>query len=178
VLRGTAAGPTRLSRWTGSCRQTCWNAKQIALSSPRQRSRRRRRGAVQRLRLFYIEVDDDTGYAAADVITRALTYLDQRTPVAELDAGPEPEPRDLLADLVEVLGEQRVRAADVPARLRDLAPGHVLYRGLTGVKLREIIEREYGIKVASTGNRYPVDPNKIRTCIAWRVADDHDDRSG
>ena len=32
---------------------------------------------------FYIEADDDTGYdAAADVIARAMGYLDQRTPIA------------------------------------------------------------------------------------------------
>ena len=42
----------------------------------------------------------------------------------------------------------RVPAADVLARLRDLAPDHPPYRGLTGVLLREILEREYGIKVA------------------------------
>ena len=68
-------------------------------------------------------------------------------------------------------------AADVPALLRDLAPDHPPYRGLTGGLLREILEREYGIKVASTGNRYPVDPHKIRACIARRAADDLDDRS-
>ena len=128
---------------------------------------------------FYIEADDDTGYdAATDVIARAVGYLDQRTPIAELGAGPQPAARDLLADLVEVLGEERVPAADVPARLRDLAPDHDPYRGLTGVKLREILEREYGIKVASTGNRYPVDPHKIRACIARRAADDPDDAVG
>jgi S-DNA-T family DNA segregation ATPase FtsK/SpoIIIE len=127
---------------------------------------------------FYIQVDDDTGYdAAADVITRAVGYLDQRTPIAELDAGSEPVARDLLADLVAVLGAQRVPAADVPALLRDLAPDHPPYRGLTGVLLRELLEREYGIKVASTGNRYPVDPNKIRARIARRAAHDLDDRS-
>jgi DNA segregation ATPase FtsK/SpoIIIE, S-DNA-T family len=127
---------------------------------------------------FYIEADDDTGYdAATDVVARAMGYLDHRTPIAEIGAGPQPA-RDLLADLVEVLGSYRVPAADVPARLRDLAPDHAPYRGLTGVKLREILEREYGIKVASTGNRYPVDPNKIRACIARRMGDDPDDRSG
>ena len=65
----------------------------------------------------------------------------------------------------------------MPARLRDLAPGHAPYRGLTGVKLREVLEREYGIKVASTGNRYAVDPNKTRACIVRLPADDLDDRS-
>ena len=71
-----------------------------------------------------------------------------------------------------------MRAADVPALLRDLAPDHAPYRGLTGVKLREILEREYGIKVASTGNRYPVVPRKIRARIAQRAVDGPDDRSG
>ena len=128
---------------------------------------------------FYIQVDDDTGYDAATVvITRAVGHLDQRTLIAELDAGPQPAHRDLLEDLVAVLGEERVPAADVPARLRDLAPDHHLYRGLTGIKLREILERDYGIRVASTGNRYPVDPTKIRACIARRAADGPDDRSG
>jgi S-DNA-T family DNA segregation ATPase FtsK/SpoIIIE len=80
--------------------------------------------------------------------------------------------------LVAVLGEERVPAADVPARLRDLAPDHAPYGGLTGVKLREILERDYGIRVASTGNRYPVDLHKIRACIARRAAADPADRAG
>jgi S-DNA-T family DNA segregation ATPase FtsK/SpoIIIE len=56
---------------------------------------------------FYVEADDDTGYdAAADVIARAMGYLDRATPVAAIGAA-EPKPstvRDLLADLVAVLG--------------------------------------------------------------------------
>ena len=119
---------------------------------------------------FYIEADDDTGYdAATDVITRAMGYLDSVTPIAAIAAEPAQQARDLLADLVTVLGDERVPVADVPARLRDLAPGYPPYQGLTGVKLREILEREHGIKVASTGNRYPVDPTKIRARIAWRA---------
>ena len=43
--------------------------------------------------------------------------------------------------------------------------------------LHEILEREYGIEVASTGNCYPVVPNKIRACIARQPADDLDDWS-
>ena len=75
---------------------------------------------------FYIEADDDTGYdAAADVIARAMAYLDQRdTDRRASPPSPHQQARDLLADLVAVLGEQRVPAADVPARLRDLAPDH------------------------------------------------------
>ncbi len=59
-----------------------------------------------------------------------------------------------------------------------MSPDHPPYRGLTGVTLREVLEREYGITVASTGNRNPVDPNKIRACIARRVADGPDDEAG
>ena len=124
---------------------------------------------------FYIEADDDTGYdAATDIITRALAYLDSVTPIAAIAAEPTPQVRDLLTDLVTVLGDERVPVADVPARLRDLAPGYPPYQGLTGVKLRELLEREHGIKVASTGNRYPVDPTKIRARIAWRATDGPD----
>jgi DNA segregation ATPase FtsK/SpoIIIE, S-DNA-T family len=39
------------------------------------------------------------------------------------------EHRDLLDDLATVLGNERVPAADVPARLRDLAPKYEPYRG-------------------------------------------------
>src|SRR5206468_10087570 len=114
------------------------------------------------LKWFYIEADDDTGYdAAAEVIARAMTYLDERTARAEIEAGTDDvdavsERRDLLDDLATVLGNERVPAADVPARLRDLAPTYEPYRRLTGVGLREVLAHEYGIKAPSTGNRYPV----------------------
>jgi S-DNA-T family DNA segregation ATPase FtsK/SpoIIIE len=131
------------------------------------------------LKWFYIEADDDTGYdAAADVIERAMTYLDERTPHAEIGAKVDDEEgksRDLLDDLVTVLANQRVPAADVPARLRDLAPDYGPYRGLNGVRLRETLEREYGIRVPSTGNRYPIDPVAVRARAAERDAARQDD---
>jgi DNA segregation ATPase FtsK/SpoIIIE, S-DNA-T family len=124
------------------------------------------------LKWFYIEADDDSGYdAAAEVIERAMTYLDERTARAEIAAGivdaeVADARRDLLDDLATVLGNARVPAADVPARLRDLAPEYEPYQRLTGVQLREMLEGEYGIKVPSTGNRYPVDPVTVRSRIA------------
>jgi S-DNA-T family DNA segregation ATPase FtsK/SpoIIIE len=133
------------------------------------------------LKWFYIEADDDTGCdAAAEVIERAMSYLDERTLRAEIevgtgDADAVSERRDLLDDLAIVLGNERVPAADVPARLRDLAPSYESYRRLTGVRLREELEREYGIKVPSTGNRYPVDPVSIRSRVAERSAARGDD---
>ncbi|MGH8965704.1 MAG: cell division protein FtsK, partial [Actinomycetes bacterium] len=127
------------------------------------------------LKWFYIEADDDTGYdAAAEVIERAMSYLDARTARTEIGTGGDAvrERRDLLDDVATVLGNERVPAADVPARLRDLAPNHEPYRGLTGVKLRQILEGEHGVKVPSTGNRYPVDPVAIRRRVAEREAAD------
>jgi hypothetical protein len=79
---------------------------------------------------FYIEADDDTDYdAAADVIARAMTYLDRSTPVAELDGQPpaalvRPGHRTgaLLRDLDAVLGNERVPAADPAAEPGRRAP--------------------------------------------------------
>ncbi len=127
------------------------------------------------------EADDDIGYdSAAEVIERAMSYLDERTARAEIEAGADDvdavsERRDLLDDLALVLGNERVPAADVPARLRDLAPNYEPYRGLTGVKLRQVLVAEYSIKVPSTGNRYPVDPVAVRSRVAERSAAHGDD---
>jgi S-DNA-T family DNA segregation ATPase FtsK/SpoIIIE len=82
--------------------------------------------------------------------------------------------RDLLADLDAMLGTEPVRAADVPALLRELAPDWGPYRELNGVALRELLSREHGIKVPSTNNRYPVDPVTIRDALAQRATADLD----
>jgi DNA segregation ATPase FtsK/SpoIIIE, S-DNA-T family len=125
---------------------------------------------------FYIEADDDTGYdAATDVITRAMAYLDSVTPIAGIAAAPAQQARDLLADLATVLGDQRVPDGGCATPAAGRRPGLPPDQGLTGVELRELLEREHGIKVASTGNRYPVDPTKIHARIAWRAADGPDE---
>lgn len=125
---------------------------------------------------FYIEVDDDTGFdAAADIIARSLTTVHRSVktgatpaPVAEPAA-----PRDLLEDLDEVLGTERIPAADVPALLRDLAPDWGPYRTLNGTQLRALLAAE-GIKVPSTGHKYPVDPVTVRARLARRATADLD----
>jgi S-DNA-T family DNA segregation ATPase FtsK/SpoIIIE len=87
--------------------------------------------------------------------------------------------RDLLSDLDEVLGQDPRPIADVPALLKRLAPGWTRYQGLTGKALRELLEREHGIKVPSTGNRYPLDPITVRDAIVRREQDaDDTDESG
>ena len=79
--------------------------------------------------------------------------------------------RDLLADLAEVLGPEPVRAADIPALLRDLAPKYKPYASITGVQVREQFGA-LGVKVPSTGNRYPVDPAEVRKALALRPVQD------
>ena len=64
----------------------------------------------------------------------------------------------------------------MPALLRNQFPDWAPYAELTGTGLRKILEREYGIKVASTGNRYPVDPAVIRARLAERTATGHASR--
>jgi S-DNA-T family DNA segregation ATPase FtsK/SpoIIIE len=124
------------------------------------------------LKWFYIEADDDTGYdAAAEVIERAMTYLEAgstrvETAIVATDTQTE---RDIIADVAAVLGDAKVNVADVPPRLRKLAPDHPLYRSMSGVQLRTILA-EHGVKVPSTGRRYPVDPAAIRARLAERDA--------
>jgi DNA segregation ATPase FtsK/SpoIIIE, S-DNA-T family len=131
---------------------------------------------------FYIEADDDTGYdAAAEVIERAMSYLDPATARAENDAdsgvGPTEEERDILSDVAEVLGGEIVPVADIPPRLRELAPGYRPYRSMSGVQLRELLA-EHGVKVPSTKRRYPVDPAAVRARLAERRAGEHPGQRG
>ena len=127
---------------------------------------------------YYIEADDDTGYdAAADIITRAMTTLHPALtgPAAPSRAAEIPAGRDLLDDLAAVLDAYRpdaekVPAADIPARLRELAPDWVPYRTINGLQIRRYLD-EHGVKVPTTGRRYPVDPAAIRDAIARRDAD-------
>jgi S-DNA-T family DNA segregation ATPase FtsK/SpoIIIE len=119
------------------------------------------------LRWYYIEVGDDTGYdAAAEVIARAVASAAPGTiasapPVAALEA------RDLLADLAAVTGHERVKLADLPARLRELAPAHREYRSLNGTVLRGLLEDE-GVRVTNTGNVPRLDPADLHRALAGR----------
>ena len=119
------------------------------------------------LRWYFIAVDDDTGYdAAAEVIDRAVAraapgVITAAQPVAAI------EDRDLLADVTEVCGTEKVRLADLPARLRELAPRHPAYRGLTGVQLRALLE-DRGVRVTNAGNVPRLDPADLLLALPER----------
>jgi len=107
--------------------------------------------------------------AAADVIARAVakvapgTSVESSAPVAAIEA------RDLLADIGQVLGDRRAKLADLPARLRKLAPGWGEYRTLAGVQLRDLFDAE-GVRTTNTGNVLRVYPADVRRVLAERSA--------
>ena len=126
---------------------------------------------------FYIEVDDDTGFdAAADIIARAMTTLHPAVArPADGQGEAEPVVRDLLDDIATVLAAHqldasKVPAADIPARLRTLAPDWAPYRTINGLDIRRYLQTEHGVKVATTGHKYPVDPVAVGEAIARRDA--------
>ncbi|NGY63408.1 cell division protein FtsK [Lentzea sp. NEAU-D13] len=123
------------------------------------------------LRWFYIEADDSGFDAAADVIARAMTAVHPSVATGGQPQKIAPTTRDLLEDLDEVLGTDPVPAADVPALLARHAPGWAPYRTLNGKALVAQLAA-LGVKVPSTGNRWPVRPEDVRAALA-RAATGH-----
>ncbi|WP_216210591.1 cell division protein FtsK [Amycolatopsis aidingensis] len=128
------------------------------------------------LRTHFIAVDDDTGWdAATEVIARAMGLLGEGTPVAGDRPAPQIETeRDLLADLDEVLGTERVPAGDVLGALRNLAPRWRPYADYTVPTLRADV-KALGVKVARTGNKDFIDPVTVRERLAERSTKDLDE---
>ena len=129
------------------------------------------------LKWFFIEVDDDRGFdAAADIIARAMNGVHPAVPVGGSRARAELEAeRDLLEDLAAVLGHEPLPIADVPPLLRAHAPRWAPYQKLTGKALKDKLGRVHGIKVPSTGNRWPLDPAAVREALVLRAAVDLDE---
>jgi S-DNA-T family DNA segregation ATPase FtsK/SpoIIIE len=79
------------------------------------------------------------------------------------------EARDLLADLDAVMdGPDRVRLADLPARLRNLAPAWGPYKTMTRIDLDALLGRE-GVRTTNTGNILRLDPADLRDALARRA---------
>jgi S-DNA-T family DNA segregation ATPase FtsK/SpoIIIE len=127
------------------------------------------------LRTFFVQVNDDTGWdQATEVIERAMAQLDPATIVGNT-LKPPSERRDLLEDISEVIGMDPLPVAELPARLRALAPDWAPYQRLTGQMVVSQLKDRYGVKVPSTGNRWPVDPVTVREALATLATADLDD---
>ena len=116
------------------------------------------------------------------LIARAVAHLHPAVAgPARGQCEPEQMVRDLLDDIATVLGAdqrnaEKVPAADIPARLRKLAPDWAPYRTINGLEIRHYLEREHGVKVPTTGRKYPVTPAAIREAVVRRGASRAQDR--
>ena len=124
------------------------------------------------LNWFYVAVDDDSGWdAATDVIERAMKLLAKGTRAsgegtAEVE---EPAERDLLEDLLTVLGDDvPTNAAQVVTLLRGLDA--VYYGGLRKRENLTDLLGSMGHKVPSTGNNYPMTAELVRGFMAKGTA--------
>jgi len=120
------------------------------------------------VQVYFLSVDEPD--QVTPLIDRAMAEVAKRGGLPGTPAPlPAIESRDLLDDLDEVLGggEGKVRVADLPARLRNLAPSWGPYRNLTGVQLRERLEAE-GVRVVTKANVAGLYPGDLRRAIAER----------
>ncbi|MEU6781524.1 hypothetical protein ABZ912_20150 [Nonomuraea angiospora] len=106
------------------------------------------------------------------LIDRAMAEIEKRGTGLPGRCRPAPvQQRDLLEDLAEVLGSEPIGVAKLPALLQNLAPRWQPYKGLTGGALVDQLA-DLGVKVPSTGNKWPVDPEAIRAALALRQGGD------
>ncbi|GAA4828567.1 FtsK/SpoIIIE domain-containing protein [Saccharopolyspora rosea] len=113
---------------------------------------------IETVRTHYI--DGATAEAIAERAQKIRTTT-PRTRTAEV------EQRDLLADVAEVLGdEDKVKATDVVARLRKLAPRYQPYEQLNAEKLKERLDAE-GAEVTKAGV-LTVYAERVRKALAAR----------
>lgn len=132
-------------------------------------------GQFDLLRWYFVEVNDDTGFdAAADVIARAVAGVAPGTPVEGGRPAAAIEARDLLDDLAEVIGLDRVKLRDLVGLLRKLAPAWTPYQKLTAVQLRKQLA-DAGVRVVNSSGTPYLDPADLHPAIAARSTADLDE---
>jgi DNA segregation ATPase FtsK/SpoIIIE, S-DNA-T family len=127
------------------------------------------------MRCYYVRrgsgVDEVT-----PVVQRALTQQDDHA-ITTTPPGPDTdlEQRDLLADVAEALaGCDRLKATDVTARLREIAPSHSEYQVMTGEDLAARLETE-GVPVRRLKGVLTVRAENVHAALADRAEQDTDD---
>jgi DNA segregation ATPase FtsK/SpoIIIE, S-DNA-T family len=121
------------------------------------------------VQVYFLDVTDGQADQVTPIIERALAEIACRgRGIPGTRSRPAIESRDLLADVDEVLGEDKVKLADLPARLRKLAPQWLPYRELTGVQLRDLLE-DAGVRITNTGNVPRLDHADLRQALARRA---------
>lgn len=74
------------------------------------------------------------------------------------------EARDLLEDLDEVTGDERVKLRDAVGLLRALAPGWAPYRNLTAKRLGELLA-DCGVRTVNSSGTWYLDPADLRRAL-------------
>ena len=103
--------------------------------------------------------------AAEEAERRAIETEQPLYNVVHSSRNPEPltatERRLLLHDLAAVVGTERVRLSELPARLRFLAPDIPMYQKLNGVRLQAAL-KDAGVRTTNIGNVPRLDPADLR----------------
>ncbi|GAA0509648.1 cell division protein FtsK [Saccharopolyspora thermophila] len=121
------------------------------------------------IRSYYVPRDQHKAIVERALQLRKAANITTTAPAAE------PEKRDLLEDLDDVLGAEKVSAAEA-AKALVAAFGRAYYRDgkpLTGAQLVAELA-DVGVKVPSTANRYHVDPMTVRNALARQSTADLD----
>lgn len=113
-----------------------------------------------------------SGGDAAQIAERARKRRARVDTRPAIDA--EVEQRDLLDDLDEVVGAERVRLSDLPGRLRELAPHWQQYQQLNGEQLWRLLTAE-NVRTVKTGNVRFLDPAELRAEITRRSTADEEE---
>jgi S-DNA-T family DNA segregation ATPase FtsK/SpoIIIE len=109
------------------------------------------------------------------LINRVLAELErQGREVPGGDGTAMPEQRDLLDDLDEVLGTDRVKLRDCVSLLRGLAPFWGEYRRMTATQLKGLLETE-GVKPVNTSGTFYLDPGDLHAVLAGKSTADLDE---
>lgn len=121
------------------------------------------------LRWYYVARDDDSGLDdATDVIARCLGSVARGTLVGGAVPAIEKESRDLLEDLAEVLGNERVKLRDVIALLREHAKGWKPYESMTATSLKASLKAE-GVRTVNHSGTVHLDPEDVRDALNGRT---------
>lgn len=109
------------------------------------------------------------------LINRVLAELRRRgKPVPGSDGASLPAARELLDDLQEVLGTQRVKVRDAVGLLRGLAPAWGAYRSMTATRLRELLAAE-NVRVINSSGIYYLDPADLSAAVEQKATADLDE---
>jgi DNA segregation ATPase FtsK/SpoIIIE, S-DNA-T family len=108
------------------------------------------------------------------IIRRSLAEIAHRGRGVPGGDRPAIESRDLLEDLDEVLGAERVKLRDAIGLLRGLAPGWGRYKRMTAKQLAADLAAEGVRTVNSSGTPY-LDPADLHRALEDQTATDQDD---